>query len=455
MEQEAGSKEKAAGPMPSREITQKRILVVLASGFALVIVLLLAAGFIGFQNLLSIRQNVADLVRGQMITSHLIDETQRESGTLSAIFHRLARDPDSVNRDEILDQLDETDEHIEKIIATTPGMPDQPLWHDLLNAATQFSTEARRLLAMEDAPTLSSRELVQRHEQVISVVSKLLAASYRRAIADQNEIDRRSEAFVKQSLALLGVSLLLALAGALLTVAFTASLFRRMEWQTAEIGRVSWRMLENQETTARRFSHELHDELGQSLAAVKANLLALGAAPAPDKTRLDDCVSLVDDSIHNVRELSQLLRPTILDDFGLDAGLRWLSEGFQQRTGVEVAYESNFKGRLHDQTETHLFRIAQEALTNVARHSGASRVNIKLKSQDGGVYLSIADNGHGLPDGPNAERKGLGMIGMRARSRSAGGELKLGSLNGSGLLIEVRVPARAKENAEENPNLVG
>jgi signal transduction histidine kinase len=148
-----------------------------------------------------------------------------------------------------------------------------------------------------------------------------------------------------------------------------------MEWQTAELGRVSWHMLEDQEATARRFSHELHDELGQSLTAVKTNLTALDAGGQADRARLADCLHLVEEAIGNVRQMSQLLRPTILDDFGLEAGLRWLVEGFAARTGIEATLESSCSGRLPDETETHLFRIAQEALTNVARHAGAKRVS--------------------------------------------------------------------------------
>jgi signal transduction histidine kinase len=102
-----------------------------------------------------------------------------------------------------------------------------------------------------------------------------------------------------------------------------SNLVRGMEWQTAELGRVSFHMLEDQEAAARRFSHELHDELGQSLTAVKANLAAIEGNSA----RVADCIHLVDEAIGNVREMSQLLRPTILDDFGLAAGLRWLCEG--------------------------------------------------------------------------------------------------------------------------------
>jgi signal transduction histidine kinase len=164
---------------------------------------------------------------------------------------------------------------------------------------------------------------------------------------------------------------------------------------------------------------------------------------------LQDGIHLVEDALRNVRELSHLLHPTILDDFGLDAGLRWLSERFSQRTGIPVEYESNFAGRLPDETETHLFRIGQEALTNVARHSGATRVSMSLEAGADSVALSIQDNGHGLPAGLETGHNGLGLIGMRARARSAGGEMRIFPVNGTGLRIEVRVPHGQRKNHEE------
>jgi signal transduction histidine kinase len=216
------------------------------------------------------------------------------------------------------------------------------------------------------------------------------------------------------------------------------ALIRKMEWQTAELGRVSWHMLEDQEATARRFSHELHDELGQSLTAIKTNLTAL-ESDGPNGKRLEDCLRLVDDAIGNVRQMSQLLRPTILDDFGLDAGLRWLGEGFSARTGIPVEFQFHDAGRLPDETETHLFRIAQEALTNVARHARAKHVVMKMETRGDEVYLSVQDDGLGLSA---TNGRGLGMIGMRARARSAGGDVSVRSRPGEGVLIEVRAPIR-------------
>jgi signal transduction histidine kinase len=231
------------------------------------------------------------------------------------------------------------------------------------------------------------------------------------------------------------------------TVRIAAQVFRHMEWQTAELSRVSFRLLENQEATARRFAHELHDELGGSLTAIKSNLAAI-AAGSPDHARVDDCLKLVERSISSVRELSQLLRPTILDDFGLDAGIRWQADRFRERTGIEVDYRSEFDGRLPDETETHLFRIVQEALTNVARHSGATRVSIHLRTEDGAIRLTLTDNGRGLAD-KAAQNGGMGLSGMRARARSAGGELKVTSRPGAGVRIEVWVPVLQPASQEK------
>jgi signal transduction histidine kinase len=206
-------------------------------------------------------------------------------------------------------------------------------------------------------------------------------------------------------------------------------------------------MLSNQESVARRFSHELHDELGQSLTAVKANLAALEMERNGRDAKVEDCRRLLDDAISNVREMSQLLRPTILDDFGLSAGVKWLCEGFTQRTRIAVDFQSSLKGRLADETETHIFRIAQEALTNVARHSGATEVKLNLHRDGDNVHLEITDNGRGLPAGEPQGRQGMGLVGMRARARSAGGEVGVTSQPNAGVAIVAVFPYRERSDA--------
>jgi signal transduction histidine kinase len=437
-----------------QQITQTTIFRVLIAGFMLVILLLLVAGFITVHKIQSIKQNVADLVEEGLVATRLIDDIQREQAALSAVFYKLSRDPEYVDREKILSELDDTDKRIEQIGDSVTGTPEEALWDELQKATAAFSAEARRMLSLENPTTLLSRDLFRRHEESLRIVAKLATVSYDNASAARQQIDRRFGELIRQSAILLGACLLLALLCAILTVRLTIGLLRKMEWQTSELSRVSWHLLESQETTARRFSHELHDELGQSLTAAKANLLALQAQPGRTSQRLEDCVRLVNKAIQNVRELSQLLHPTILDDFGLDAALRWLSEGFTTRTGIEVEYKSSFTARLPDETETHLFRICQEALTNIARHSGASRVHIELRSEGERINLSVGDNGRGLGPGGRAEQQGLGLIGMRARARSAGGELAIRSADGAGLVIDVTVPVRGVRH-EEDPDLVG
>ncbi len=411
----------------------------LGVGFALVILLLVSAAVVGVESARSIQKNAANLVAEQFLTSRLIDEIQQEEETLTAVFRTLAAAPDSVDRAKIEAQLEESSRRIEHAVGAGVRTTEEPLWNELRRASAAFTAEARRLLA-NPSGSLSSEELFHRHDEVIAVVARLINASYQKGAAAQAQIENGSRELQYKSALLLGSGLAVALLCVLLTLRTTAGMLRKMEWQAGELNRVSWHMLENQESAARRFSHELHDELGQSLTAIKANLAALAADPSQAASRLEDCGRLVDDAIRNVRELSQLLRPTILDDFGLDASLRWLGEGFTQRTGIEVEYDSNFSGRLSDETETHLFRIAQEALTNVARHSGANRVRMNLQADERAIRLSIADNGRGLVNGASAA--GMGMTGMRARAREAGGEFRLREANGSGVAIDVEVPAR-------------
>ncbi|MGA3237686.1 MAG: ATP-binding protein [Bryobacteraceae bacterium] len=464
--------------MKTQQITHQNILRVLISGFALVILLLVAAAVVGAYNIQSIQENAANLVRDQSVTNGLIDELNKQQTSLSDVFSIMARDPDSLDYIQILKQLDEADRDIDRISAEGAETPDRDLWARLKRSSMQFSQEARRILAEDEPETFAPAELFRDHEAFISVVARLVEAEYRKVNAAQGQIDRRSSRLLGLTVTFAGASVLLALVFAAITVKMALQLIRRLEWQTAELSRVSFHMLEDQEATARRFSHELHDELGQQLTAIRTNLTALDSNGEINRSRLEDNLHLVDEAIGNVRQMSQLLRPIILDDFGLEAGLRWLAEGFSTRTGIEVSVDSNHPGRLPDETETHLFRIAQEALTNVARHSGAKRVLIKLdagksgatakplanapptgplsdRSHDrkgvdakpepglntatGQVCLTVQDDGRGL-DADGSSGRGMGMIGMRARARSSGGDVDVRPAPGGGVLIEVRVP---------------
>jgi len=425
--------------MQPKAITHGNIFRVLTAGFGLVVILLLAAALVAVRNIQAIQQSAASLIAEQGVARRLISELHGQQTSLAEVFSILARDPDSVDEEAILKQLDTADADTARIAAEGARTADRDLWARLQRASLAFSAEARHILAEDEPETFAPVELFREHEDFMTVVARLVEREYRQAGAAQAQLNQRTADLLRTTVIFAGSSLLLAVLFAMITVRMVSRLVRGMEWQTAELGRVSWHMLEDQEATARRFSHELHDELGQSLTAVKTNLAAMAPGGYGGDGRVHDCLQLVDEAIGNVRQMSQLLRPTILDDFGLAASLRWQVEGFAARTGMEAHFESNFDGRLPTETETHLFRIAQEALTNVARHAAAKRVTVSLTAESQQLRLRVEDDGRGLTNSP-AQGRGMGMIGMRARARIAGGEFHERSRPGGGALIEVQLP---------------
>lgn len=408
-------------------------------GFALVLLLLGAAGLVAVRRTRSIESNTSQVVREQLLFARLLNEVQAEQDTQTAVLHHLSRGYDSSDRPDLLRRLETTDSALERAIISARSIPEANLWVELGKKAVSFSTDARTLLESNIAvPESRLDHLFSTHDEVVDIAQQLLSSSSIRVGAAEASIKRESQQLANESSVLLGTSFALALILSSLTVLFSRWSIGQMEWQAMELNRVSWHMLQTQETAARRFSHELHDELGQSLAAVKANLLSVN--PSEFGARRDDCIHLVDEAIANVRELSQLLRPVILDDFGLDAGLRWLTDKFAQRTGLKVNFNSSLHRRLDDEIETHLFRIAQEALTNIARHSAASSVNISLREAEDKIWLSIEDNGRGFQQ-KVVPGSSIGLTGMRARASQIGGELNISSPSSKGVRIEVWVPA--------------
>lgn len=426
----------------------RNLIRVLVIGFAVVIALLAAAAATtSVYNARSIAASAA-LVRDQLVVVRLLDEVQREQNVLNVAFYQLSSEPGGVDRQDVLADLEQTDEEVRKLVAGAGAGEDQVEWSNLQQAMLDFSQSARALLTGGRVPSSASRDLFTRHEEVTRAVARLVDLSYEHAVQTRQDLDRQSNQAADESKLLLGGCIVVALVCAVVTVRIAARVFRQMEFQAGELSRVSFRLMETQESTARRFAHELHDELGGALTAIRSNLTAMLARADPG--RVEDCLKLVDESISNVRELSQLLRPTILDDFGLDAGIHWLVTRFRERTGIEVDYKSEFNERLNDETETHLFRIVQEALTNIARHSGATRASIRFRAEGDRVRLTIRDNGKGM--GP-PRTGGMGLSGMRARARSAGGELSIRSETGGGVTIEVDAP-RAKKMTQTTEELV-
>ena len=293
----------------SRKITEKTILQVLVAGFILVLLIMLITGLVGIRSLRSIRASGNELVLDLRLTSNLIAQAQRQFVNLSAVTHRLAKAPEAIDSEGILQLVDEADRNLARIAAAGAAASQDARWRELETASKSLSGEIRRSLELEDVPIAATGALFQKHQQFISVVSELINSGYRRAVRSQAQIEAESQRFSRETLYAIIGCFLLAVLFVVLTLRVAVRLIRRMEAQTGELSRASWQILQKQETIARSLSHELHDELGQSLTAVKANLAVLNSSEQTDHDRLRDCLALVDESIQNVREMSQLFHP--------------------------------------------------------------------------------------------------------------------------------------------------
>lgn len=204
-----------------------------------------------------------------------------------------------------------------------------------------------------------------------------------------------------------------------------------------------------------RIARELHDELGQTLTAIQLGLGALDSAvragsPADALHQgLSSLLALADTASQSVQRLATDLRPPILDGLGLAAALEWQVEAFAERCGSHLACELVLPQRLPPlggEIETAVFRIVQEALTNVARHAQATRVEVTLQLDIDRLILRIVDNGKGMLLAEAEQQRRLGIVGMRERAYMLGGECRLQSSPGEGTQIEVQLPLTDNKN---------
>lgn len=196
-------------------------------------------------------------------------------------------------------------------------------------------------------------------------------------------------------------------------------------------------------------AREIHDELGQQLTGLKMDITWLGKKVSKESdfvsSKIESILSLIDDIIKTVRKISSDLRPGVLDDLGLVAALEWQSTEFQKRSGIKSVFKSGLDGHQFDrQTGTGVFRIYQEALTNIMRHAQATEVSASLQMQAGGLILTVNDNGKGFNTGSIGSKKTLGLIGMKERAFMMGGELEITSVEGKGTALTLKVPILPK-----------
>lgn len=216
---------------------------------------------------------------------------------------------------------------------------------------------------------------------------------------------------------------------------------QRNEREFRRLGRAVWRL---QEDERRRLARELHDGVGQNLTAIKHRLATIAASlPAgteESRAALEATIALCGETLEDTRHLSRLLRPPVLDDLGLEAALRWLARSQGEASGLDISVDIEPLPAFDSDLQTLLFRVAQEALNNVAKHAQASNVLLRLVVRAGLIQLQVADDGRGCEPAIALQSGGSGLGGMRERLRLYDGRLDMHSAPGEGTRLRAVVP---------------
>jgi two-component system, NarL family, sensor kinase len=227
-----------------------------------------------------------------------------------------------------------------------------------------------------------------------------------------------------------------------------------VEQRTAALRQLSARLLHIQDEERRRIARELHDSLGQYLTAAKINVdILMGSPEEVSREMLGEARELIEQALAETRTLSHLLHPPLLDEAGFDSAAHWYVDGFAKRSGIQVSLDiAADLQRLPSAVEIALFRVLQESLTNVHRHSGSDSVEIRLHRNHSDVELHITDHGRGLPPDvlqrfeTTGSNVGIGLAGMRERVKELGGQMKLRSAP-DGTVLMIKIPIGEAQGA--------
>lgn len=222
-----------------------------------------------------------------------------------------------------------------------------------------------------------------------------------------------------------------------------------------QLRHLSTQLLTAQETERKRISRELHDELGQALTVMKLHLGFIRKHLFEEQDELtlecDKGIEYIDEVIENVRRLSRDLSPIILEDFGLSAAIKWLINNFAKRHNIKVTFQAlDVDSLVAQDSQTVVYRIIQEALTNIAKHSSAKKASVEITRADGKLSISVQDDGQGFDViqtlSKNPDEKGLGLATMKAHAQMLGGTLGIWAEQGSGTRISLIIPVVAKKD---------
>lgn len=304
------------------------------------------------------------------------------------------------------------------------------------------------------------REVLPRREAVLEIAQAIEEVNNENILAQRDAIAGRERDLHAYLNGMLAMSLLAGIVVSVVAVLRIYTLEKRSETQQQraeyaenEMRRLSQQLVRTHEEERKSLSRELHDEVGQILTALRMELgkmeRAYNTANGLFATHSGECKRLVESLIETVRHISMGLRPSMLDDLGLQPAIEWQARDFSRRYNVPVNLRlDNHLDEIGEPHRTTAYRIVQEALTNCARHADASQISVSLRREAQGFRLLVQDDGRGLQGGEDSII-GLGLLGIKERVRNLGGEMKVHSTDGAGTTLEISFPYAVEVEEEQ------
>ncbi len=361
----------------------------------------------------------------------------------SAQFDRIRTDLDDAMR-------------LEAGFAVSGRTPEQSAF--LSSSFSQFWDAVDRIFDLarggkeKEAREQIQNSLQERQASLSTAVARLLVQNSENEEQAGQRIVQIYDRVRRQVYVFLAATLLAILLSSLSLIRWNRRLFDRIEEISERRSELAQKLIATQESTLRYISRELHDEFGQILTAVGSMLRRAGShAPEGSSLRADlqEVLQTVQTTLESVRSLSQALHPVMLDEAGLESTLDWYIPTVERQTGIEISYEKQGEPFTVDGSAgVHVYRVLQEALNNVARHSGAKRVSVRLRFSPRTLELEVKDYGSGFAESPN--KRGIGLVAMRERAELMGGQIVFSRPPEGGTLVHLIVPREKAESKAES-----
>jgi signal transduction histidine kinase len=426
--------------------------------------------WLGSAYALTERMEAADLrgaeIRTEFLHNDQLLSTVRAQLLLSSVYLRDAL-LDTAPSDSYQAQLHQIRDAIStallEYVPKVESDSEREQWERLQAELRDYWQTSLPVLTLDRTPTaLQARatllqEVIPKRETIIRIsdrIHNMNQAAFEQAQGEVAQLRRGLRRRVWQTSA---IAVTLGVLVALVATRHAGVLEARIRQQRAqeerhktELERLSSKLMQAQEDERRRIARELHDEVGQALSAIKLELAVAERQPLSERSKapLAEARGITERTLQSVRDMSQLLHPSMLDDLGLPDTANWYLGGFSRRTGIRAELVVNeLTERIAPELEVCTYRVIQEAVTNVARHAGATVCRVEIQGTSDGLRITVEDDGRGFDPRvkPGAAGRGLGLVSVRERVATLGGTLHVDSRPGQGTRLTVELPLRERK----------